>query len=380
MTRVAIIGIGTTMYRPESPDKNFKELMFEAASRAYIDAGIDPRKDLDVIITASEDMWEGLAIFDEYVPDQLGGVLKPVFTVGGDGLHGVIHGFMLIKTGYFDIVAVEAHSKASEIENIGDVYRFALEPLFLRPILDNPFVLAALEMRNIMRLLDVDLDILDMTILKNHLNAIETASPYSMPLDYENIESSEVVAEPLREVDIAKHVDGATVVVLASEEKAKELGGEPIWIEGVGWATQGSRPERTLHNFPTALNTAGNMAYSQAGIDEPYKEIDFAEVDDRFSYREIASIAMLRLHRDEISREVVDGRYTLDGELPVNTYGGFLGNGYPLEAGGLMKLLHAVRQLRGEAGYNQLDDPERAVVSSRREIPSTSYAVLILSR
>ncbi len=216
--------------------------------------------------------------------------------------------------------------------------------------------------------------------MKNHLNALEWGSPYAHVYDYENLESSEYISEPLREVDVAKHVDGATVVVLASEEKAKELSDEPIWIEGVGWATQGGRFERTLHTLPTALNIAGNMAYEMAGISDPYNEIDFAEVDDRFSYRELVSISMLRLDAGDLSRNVVDGVYTLDGEMPINTGGGYLGNGFPLEAGGLMKLHHAIKQLRGEAGFNQLDDPQKALVAIRREIPSNSYAVVILSR
>jgi len=380
VSRVALVGIGSTQYRPETSEKNFKELMYEAASRAYIDAGIEPRKDLDCVITASEDLWEGLAIFDEYVPDQLGGVLKPVFTVGGDGLHGIIHAYMLIKTGYFDLVAVEAHSKASEIETLQKIYHFAMDPLYIRPVVDNPYALAALEMMNIMRLLDITFDMLDMTIMKNHLNALEWGSPYARIYDYDNLESSEYVAQPLREVDIAPHVDGATVAVLASEEKAKELTDEPIWIEGVGWATQGGRIERNLHNFPVSLNTAGNMAYDMAGIENPMAELDFAEVDDRFSFRELASLAMLRLDGGDLMEMVVNGVYTLDGDFPVNTGGGFLGNGYPLEAGGMMKLLHAVKQLRGEAGFNQLDNPEKALVAVRREVPSNSYAVVILAR
>ncbi|HIQ13894.1 MAG TPA: hypothetical protein EYH44_05885 [Thermoprotei archaeon] len=380
MRRVSIVGIGSTQFRPETPEKNFKELMYEAASRAYIDAGIDPRKDLDCVITSSEDLWEGVAIFDEYVPDQLGGVLKPVFTVGGDGLHGIIHGYMLIKTGYFDLVAVEAHSKASEIEDIDKVYRFALDPIYIRPVVDQPHGLAALEMMNTMRLFDITYDILDMTIMKNHLNALEWGSTYARIFDYENIEASEYIAQPLREVDISPHTDGAIVTVLASEEKARELTDDPIWIDGVGWATQSGRYERMLHNPPVALNTAANKAYEMAGIENPFKELDFAEVDDRYSFREPASLSMLRLDGGNLMEMVSEGVYTLDGELPVNTGGGFLGNGYPLEAGGLMKLLHAVKQLRGEAGSNQLDDPEKALVSTRREIPSSSYAVVILSR
>ena len=40
--RVAIVGIGTTGFRPITPDVSFRELIFEAARKAYSDAGIEP--------------------------------------------------------------------------------------------------------------------------------------------------------------------------------------------------------------------------------------------------------------------------------------------------------------------------------------------------
>src|SRR5437870_2868745 len=84
--RVGIIGIGMTAFRPSTPEYNWKELMFEAASRAYADAAIDPREDVDSFITCAEDYYEGFGIFDEFVPDQLGAALRPTCTVSGDGL------------------------------------------------------------------------------------------------------------------------------------------------------------------------------------------------------------------------------------------------------------------------------------------------------
>ena len=104
---VAIVGIGYTSFRPLTPDVSYKELMYEAAVKAYEDAGIDPRRDVDSFVTVAEDFHEGTSIFDEYVPDQLGGVLKPVQTITGDGLHGLATAYMLIRTGMFDIVALE---------------------------------------------------------------------------------------------------------------------------------------------------------------------------------------------------------------------------------------------------------------------------------
>ena len=94
--RVAIVGAGWAGFRPTTPDLSYKELMYEAAVRAYADAGVDPRRDVESFVTVAEDFHEGTSIFDEYVPDQIGGALKPVQTICGDGLHGLATGFMLI--------------------------------------------------------------------------------------------------------------------------------------------------------------------------------------------------------------------------------------------------------------------------------------------
>ncbi len=118
---VAVVGVGWAGFRPTTPDQSYKELMYEAAVRAYADAGVDPRRDVDSFVTVAEDFHEGTSIFDEYVPDQLGAVLKPVHTITGDGLHGLATGYMLVCTGQADIVVVEGHSKASNVVTLPEV-------------------------------------------------------------------------------------------------------------------------------------------------------------------------------------------------------------------------------------------------------------------
>ena len=86
--RVAVVGVGHAGFAPVTAGVSYKELMFEAAQRAYHDAGVDPRTEVDSFVCCSEDLLEGTSIFDEYVPDQLGAMQRPVQTVAADGLFG----------------------------------------------------------------------------------------------------------------------------------------------------------------------------------------------------------------------------------------------------------------------------------------------------
>src|ERR671935_2236841 len=123
--RVGVVGVGWSGFAPTAEGVSYKELMFEAARKAYEDADLDPRSDVDSFVACSEDIEEGTSIFDEYVPDQLGAVQRPVHTVASDGLFGLATGAMLIRSGVARVVAVEAHSKASDVESHGRVERFA---------------------------------------------------------------------------------------------------------------------------------------------------------------------------------------------------------------------------------------------------------------
>src|SRR5882724_9380244 len=143
--RVAIIGIGFTPLQPTTPRCSFKELVFEAAQRAYADAGIR-FDEIDSFVTCAEDLSEGISIFDEYTPDQLGAVQKPMHTLTQDGLHGIADAVMQIRSGLVGLAVVEAHSKHSNLENPISILNYALDPVYNRPLNFNPHMIAGLEM------------------------------------------------------------------------------------------------------------------------------------------------------------------------------------------------------------------------------------------
>lgn len=377
--RVAIIGIGWAGYRPITPDVSYKELMYEAATKAYADAGVDPRSDVDSFITVAEDFIEGTSIFDEYVPDQIGGALKPVHTIGGDGLHGLATGAMLIRTGQCELVAVEGHSKASNVTTLPEVIAYAQDPILNRPLGLNTHFVAGLEMNRYLFETDTSLEQCAAVVVKNRYNALRNPlAPYGADLSLEEVLEGPALAWPLYQRHVSQHADGAVVIVLASESRAYHFSDCPIWILGMGWCNGAASLESREWGSVPYIRQAAEMAYNQAGIRQPHQAIDFAEVDDTYAYKELQHLEALGLCRaGEAGMLIEEGVTEPEGDLPVNVSGGSLGMGDLLDANGLARALEVVQQLRGEAGARQLEEVEIGLAQSWRGVPTTSGAVMV---
>lgn len=378
--RVAIIGTGHTSFSSTSPAVSYKEMIYEASEKAYQDAGVNPRRDVDSFVAVSEDFQEGTGIFDEYTPDQLAAAMRPVHTITGDGIHGLIAGQMLILSGIARVVAVEAHSKASNVLTPGHILHFAMDPIFNRPLGAHPHFVAGLEMARYLHEGRATREHCAMVVAKNKANALANpAAAYGARISPQDVLDSSPVAFPISRLDVAPSADGAVVLVLACEDAARSSGCRPVWIRGVGWASETSWLE--THQWGEALyaRLAGDMAYRMAGIRNPAREIDLAEIDDTFSYKELQHMEALRLCRQgEAGPLVEEGATGPGGDLPVNTSGGSLGVGHIYDASGLQKVLAVVQQLRGEAGRLQVKGAGTGLAQSWRGIPTTTGAVVVL--
>ncbi len=370
-----------TPLRTSTPEVSYKELIFEAAVKAYDDAGVDPRRDVESFVCSSEDFLEGTSIFDEYVPDQLGAVLKPVCTISADGLYSLATAYMQILTGLFDIVAVEAHSKVSDIQNISPVYDLALDPVYNRPLGLNHTFVAGLEMTRYLNQRGATTLHCMKVVSKNKKNAaLNDSAMNAGSTDVENKGGSQFVSYPLSKGDIAPLADGAAVVVLAAQEAANELRKDPIWIKGVGWASDSPSLETRDWDEATYAKLAAKQAYGFAKIKDPAREVQVAEVDDTYSYKELQHIEAMGLCGTEKAHELLDrGTFDLTGSLPVNPSGGSIGMGHTLEMSGLVRVIELVQQLRGQAGRHQVQGVETGVAQSWRGVPTTSGAMVVLS-
>jgi acetyl-CoA C-acetyltransferase len=380
LKKVAVVGVGTTGFRATTPDVSFRELTYEAAVKAYSDAGVEP-KDIDGFVATSEDFLEGYSIADEYSNDQLGAIHKPVSTVAGDFMHALAQGFMMIQSGFSRLVAVQALSKASNMLTQSELVNFALDPAYNRPLDIHPDFIAGLEMNRYLYETKTDLQACAAVVAKNRRNALTNPlAGHGAVVSIEDVLNAEVISDPLRALDIAPTSDGAVVVLLATRDLARSLTDSPIWIRGLGWCSDTPTLESRDWGSAAYTQVAADMAYKQAGIRSPRSEIDVVELNDEFSYKELQHLEALKLCKPgEAGYLTQSGATEINGELPVNPSGGCLGVGHLYEANGAHKLLEVVLQLRGEKGRNQVKDAHTGLAQTWRGIPTTTGAVAIMS-
>ena len=377
---IAIIGVGTSGFRATTPDVSYRELTYEAAKKAYLDAGVEP-VDIGAWVATSEDFVEGYSIADEYSPDQLGATLRPIYTVPGDFIQSMASGVMMLRSGLYDVVAIQALSKASNMITKAGLIDFALDPVYNRPLKEHSEYIAGMEMNRYLFETATTREECAQVVVKNKRNAMTNPlAGHGCDLSLEYVLEAQMVAYPLSELDISPYADGAVVLVMASAEKARSLCQRPIWVRGVGWCSDTPGLETRDWGQAVYANLAGDMAYKMAGIRSPRSEIDFVEISDEFSFKELQHLEALRLcNPGEAGPMTRDGATEPGGALPVNPSGGHLGVGNLMDCGGGQKVLDVVQQLRGEAGRNQLKGVGTGLAMNWRGLPTTTGAVAILS-
>src|SRR5690606_39025112 len=152
----------------------------------------------------------------------------------------------------------------------------------------------------------------------------------------------------------------------------------PIFLRGMGFvAGAGSGLASDGYDFTTfpEVVMAAQQAYDQAGITDPASEVSLAEVHDCFTPTELVLMEDLGFsERGKAWRDILDGRYDLDGALPVNTDGGLKSFGHPIGATGLRMMFECFTQLRGEAGERQVEGARLAVAQNLGGQPGSCVA------
>jgi acetyl-CoA C-acetyltransferase len=288
---------------------------------------------------------------------------------------------MLVKTGQADVVAVEAHSKASNTLGLHEITAFAQDPVLNRPLKLNTEFIAGLEMHRYLFESGTSLEQCATVTVKNKRNAlVNPLAPYGADWTLDDALGGPPLSWPLTRRQTAQHADGAIVMVLASEARALELSARPIWVLGAGWCNGAPSLESRAWGSAPYITKAARMAYRQAGIRNPQETIDFAEIGDTYAYKELMHLEALELCRwGEAGMLTEEGVTATTGSLPVNASGGSLGMGELLDATGMSRALEVVLQLRGEAGGRQLSEVEIGLAQAWRGVPTTSGAVVILA-
>jgi len=357
--RVAVIGAGMTLFRRRLLETG-RELSYEASAMALDEAGME-RKDVEsVVIGTAPDAFDGVHMKGEYLLEGAGGIGTPtsrVYVGGGTGVFSPIGGWWHVASGLFDTCMVVAEEKMSPLHPhpqyaFWSIFDHTLE----RPLGVTLLWIFALEMRRYMHVYGIKEEDIALVAVKNKLNALDhPCAQLGAKITVDDVMRSEKLVWPVKRYDVSPPSDGACAMVLASEEVAKRYTDDPVWIDGVGWNVDTQYWTNRDLCYPEYLERAARMAYKMAKIEDPRKDLDFAEVYDPFDYKELHHMEGLMLAdkggAPKMTREGVTQR---DGDFPINPSGGLLGVGNPIAAAGLMKVCEVFWQLRGEAGKRQV--------------------------
>lgn len=198
------------------------------------------------------------------------------------------------------------------------------------------------------------------------------------PLGIEDVLASPMISDPLHKLDCCLVTDGGGAIVVTSKARARDAAKRPIRVLGAGESTQ----QWHISQMPDLTVTPGVVssreAFGMAGITA--RDVDLFEPYDNFTHSVIHYLEDLGFcGRGEGGAFVEGGRLAPGGDLPSMTMGGGLSYCHP-GALGILLLIEAVRQLRGEAGARQVKDAEIAVAHGIGGLAFSTSATVVLAR
>lgn len=361
----AIVGIGQTHHKSRRWDVSLGGLVREAATRALEDADMD-WADIDaVVLGKAPDLFEGVMKPELYLTDALGAAGKPMFrvhTAGSVGGTTAIVASHHVETGRHRRVLAVGYQKQSE----GNA-QFALGSG--RGASIGAGGAFAPYMRAYIYRTGAPMDIGPMVAVKDRLNALK--NPYAhlklADITIESVKASPMMWDPVHYLESCPSSDGACAVIFTDREggeAAAKAGRQPAWVLG---SAVRSEPSQFPGRDPVAPQGAADCAadvFRQAGITQPQRQIDCAELYVPFSWYE--PMWLEGHHIAELGagwKMVETGATSLGGSFPVNMSGGVLSSN-PIGASGLLRFAEAALQVRGMAGEHQVDGAKVALAQA----------------
>jgi acetyl-CoA C-acetyltransferase len=362
---VAIIGTGTIRFG-ENFHQSYTDMVYEAASLAMADAGVEPQELQAGWLGTYEPLlygYEGNA--GTFVGDTLGLPPIPITRVAAycaSGMEAVRNAALAVASGEYDLVLVVGAEKMREVPSRGSLVAQAIERG--HPVLCKgrtaPGMFALLATRYFKEY-GVDESALGAVAVKNHWHGtLNPNAHFQRTITLEQHARAPKVAEPLGLYDCCPTTDGAAACVLARADLAARRGRPHVLIRGIAfsvaagyWNTQFD-PSWNFTSF-RATREAARVAYRMAAIGDPARDIDVAEVHDCFTITEIVNYEDLGFAGPgEGHKLAAAGDTRLGGRLPVNVSGGLKSCGHPVGASGVRMINNVVDQLLGRAGRMQV--------------------------
>jgi acetyl-CoA C-acetyltransferase len=375
--QVAIAGAGFCEHASKRSDVNMAELAHEAIENCLKNANCEI-KDIDAFVNGNMPGFEGVNLPELWMTDWLGARNKPLMRVTTGGTTGgsiAIAGYYHVTAGLpgMDTVLVVGF----EHQSCGDTSVGLASVAYAEVTLYTRFGLpmdkmtrifgaggaigiASYQAINYMKRSGATEEDLARVVVQNRHNAAKNWYTHlKMPdITIADVLDTPYVSYPLRYGMLTPASDGACAVLFTTEEKAKQFTDIPVYVNGVssvsnenaivGYAGSGTGQIDPCEQIG-AVETA-KLAYSQAGVSFPEKEIDYAEVYSPFPNQELQWLERLGLFEENTAHlRYKDGTTAPKGELPVNCSGG-VNSTNSIGSSGLERVAESALQIMGKAG------------------------------
>lgn len=384
---VAIVGAGMSKFGA-FPEKNSRDLFVEAYGdmTRHIDKGFDPSAvGAFYLGNFSSDLFEHQAHTAPLVADAVGLTPIPATRVENacaSGATALRQGVMAIASGMYDVVLVGGVEKMTNLPtaDVTDTLAAAADMAFeIAAGFTFPGFYAAIATAY-MAQYGMKPEHLMNVAVKNHDNgalnpnaqfgvtiqkwmegriaaAVKKGKPaptWTSIWDFLHDNSANpMIAWPLRLFDCSPITDGASAVLLVSEERAREFTDHPVYIVGSAQTSDSALHERASLTALPAARLAASKAYEMAGVTA--KDIRIAEVHDCFTIAEVVASEDIGFFAPgEGYKAAEDGMTARNGAKPINTSGGLKSKGHPVGASGVAQAVEVYKQMRGEAGPRQV--------------------------
>jgi acetyl-CoA acetyltransferase len=245
-----------------------------------------------------------------------------------------------------------AHQRQLEYQrgNFVDVYGYG-----------GPNSLMALIQRLHMENFGTTLEQIGKIAMAQRFNAINNPQAlFREPMSLQDYLNSRMISDPVRLFDCVMPCSGAECIILASEEKAKQLTDKLVYLvtdaEKIHYQVTNMLPDKTTFG----MKLVGEKIFSEV----KREDIDLFEIYDDYPIAVMIQIEDFGYCKKGDGGKFVDAHdLTYRGDFPVNTGGGELSVGQAGLAGGFLHVVEALRQLRGEADGHQVAKAQRALVT-----------------
>lgn len=363
---VAVIGVGQSAF-VRGYQGSIRELAFEAFREAMQDAAISV-KDVGASVVCSAPEYDKQRTPSGLIAEYLGLNPQPTFIVENvcsSSTSGIRVAYSLIKSGLHDIVVVLGFQKMSEISSADSQERMGrgADIMFESPFGTLMPAYYAMHARgHFAKYGTTEEDLALIRVKAASYGVLNDKAVYRKPVTLEQAMEAGPVCSPLKVFDCCANADGASCVIMASADRAKEISKEPVYILGLGAATAPMNVTgRTTFSGLDCAKLAADEAYKMAGVGP--QDIDVAEVHDCFTIAEMMAYEMLGFAEPGKGPELIRNRETYkEGKIPVNVDGGLLSKGHPIGATGGSQVRTIVLQLRNKAGAIQVPGAEIGLV------------------